>query len=140
MASPVTALSTLGLIQQSTPSVDKKEEEKPVFDGNHGNDEGALQSSKGKFWVTIIIASTYIAALVLAGVHHAFLVALDHRSATKYSLEERQWIGRASNLLSRIIATSLGVVVVTALIQGVRVSHSNRSYFNQFEGVEPNYL
>jgi hypothetical protein len=123
MASPVTPPSTLRFLQPSNTS-EQTEEKGPEL-----NQERALHSNKTRFWVTVIIISAYTAAIALAGVHHAFLASLGSRDATKYSLDERAWVGRANNLLSKIIATSLAVVVATVLIQAVRVSLSGPSYF-----------
>jgi hypothetical protein len=124
MESPDTHPSTLGFLQQSTPSVEAKEEKE-----SGRNEEPTLHSSKARFWVDLIIISAYIASLVLAGVHHAFLAAFHRREFKHYSPDERAWVGRASNLLSRVVATSLGVVVATALIQGVCLRCIARSYF-----------
>jgi hypothetical protein len=124
MASPISPPSTLGFLQQPASSIDEKEEK-----GSQSNEERAFHSRKARFWVNVIIISAYVAAVVLAGVHHAFLKTFHSRDATKYTLNEREWVGRASNLLSKIIATSLAVVAATALIQGVRFSRSDRSYF-----------
>jgi hypothetical protein len=124
MASPIAAPSSLETPQQSTPSVDNKEEKV-----SESSEERALHSSKARFWVNAIIISTYIAALVLAAIHHGFLATLSGHNYLDYSLEERAWVGRASNLISKLVATSLSVVVATTLIQGVRISLSCRSHF-----------
>lgn len=125
MASPTTPPPTLGFLQESTPSLDHKEEKEPA-----SPEQYALHSSKARFWVNVIIISAYVAALVLAIVHHIFLWRFHGQDATYYTMDQRQWVSRASNLLSKIIATSLAVVVVTALIQGVRVSRRDRSHFS----------
>jgi hypothetical protein len=124
MASPIAAPSSLGTPQQSTPSLDDKEEKV-----SESSEERALHSSKARFWVNAIIISSYIAALVLATIHHGSLAVLNGHKYTKYSLEERAWVGRASNLISKLVASFLSVVVATTLIQGVRVSRSDRSHF-----------
>ncbi|PVF92458.1 hypothetical protein CPB86DRAFT_829976 [Serendipita vermifera] len=104
--------SALGLSQHSTPSIEKTEES-----SSEGTGKRALHSSKARFWVNLIIISAYVVAVILAIVHHIFLANLHHRDTTRYSTDTRAWVGRANNLLSKIIATSLGAIVATALVQ-----------------------
>jgi hypothetical protein len=124
MASPTTSPSTLGFLQQSMPPVGDDKEEKE----SESTEERALHSSKARFWVYVIIISAYIAAVILVIVHTVFLSTLDLVDPTQYSFNARSWLGRASNLISKLVATSLSVVVATALIQGVRFSQRKRSY------------
>lgn len=124
MASPITPPSTLELLKRSTPSLNDKE-----VKSSEPDEERALHSSKARVWVNAIIISAYIAALGLAGIHHIFLSTLDGNYYKNDSLEERAWFGRASNLISKLVVTSLSVVVATTLIQGVRVFRSDCSHF-----------
>ncbi|CAG8552389.1 12947_t:CDS:2 [Acaulospora colombiana] len=113
MASPVSP-PTLGFVQQSSTSIDEKEDKR-----SGQNEERPLHSSKARFWVNVIIISAYTVAVILAIVHHVFLANLHQRDAAHYSTDTRAWFGRASNFLSKIIATCLGAVAATALIQGI---------------------
>jgi hypothetical protein len=122
MAAPTTLPSTLGSLQGSIPSMKESEEKGPVSGG-----ERTLYSSKARIWVTATIISTYLTAVVLAIIHHVFLAIIDRRDITQYSQEARGWIGGASNILSKVVSICLGVVVATALVQGVRISLIDRS-------------
>ncbi|PVF92799.1 hypothetical protein CPB86DRAFT_790788 [Serendipita vermifera] len=112
MESPIAPPLTLGPPQPSILSIDKKEKAP-----SEGIRKRALHSSKARFWIHVITISAYGTAVVLAIVHYIFLANLNQRDTAQYSTDTRAWVGRASNLLSRIIATSLGAVVTTALVQ-----------------------
>jgi hypothetical protein len=81
----------------------------------------ALYSPNAKRQVRNFIIAAFAVAAVLAFGHHVFLSMLDGKSANNQSLREQKLLFFISNTFAKVVAISLGLVVISSLTQAVRI-------------------
>lgn len=91
-------------------------------DADRDQNAQALYSPNAKRRVRNFIVAAFAVAAVLAFGHHVFLSKLNGKSANNQSLREQKVLFFLSNTFAKVVAISLGLVVVSSLTQAVRIS------------------
>jgi hypothetical protein len=102
-----------------TNAIEEKRSLHESKEGSRDAEKTRLHPPKAKFWIITITIVAYIAAVVIAVVHHAFARWLDNQDIALDYVDTQRWVQRANNFLSKIVATCLRFVVGIAIVQAV---------------------